>query len=219
MLIPAIVTSLNKTDMEVLFMEKEKLVMSQVCKNKFEPIITLIADMLKGDNTPILIGIDGMCASGKTTLGYYLQNEFDCNLFHMDDFFLQSHQRTHARLNEIGGNVDYERFKKEIIDPMMNKQNIIYKPFNCSLGRLQIGEEYSFNRLNIIEGSYSQHPYFGDVYQAKVYMSISEEKQLERIRKRNGDMMLQRFVSEWIPKENMYFEKYCIRENSILIEN
>ncbi|MDD3414706.1 MAG: hypothetical protein PHY47_11990 [Lachnospiraceae bacterium] len=180
-------------------------------------IIKLISEILKNDITPIFIGIDGMCASGKTTLGYYLKNEFDCNLFHMDDFFLQEHQRTQARLNEIGGNVDYERFKEEVITPIFNKQSIKYRPYKCSLGAIQAGEVFSFKRLNIIEGSYCQHPYFGDIYQIKIFMTISDDNQIERIRIRNGDRMLERFLSEWIPKENEYFDKYRVRESSILI--
>lgn len=201
-------------------MGKEKLVITQSCKKKFAPIVEYISEMLKiNESSSVLVGIDGMCASGKTTLGYYLQNEFDCNLFHMDDFFLQKRQRTQERLNEIGGNVDYERFKKEVIVPTLNKQIIKYRPYSCTLGTIQVGEELSFKRLNIIEGSYCQHPYFGDIYQIKIFMTISDIKQIERIRIRNGDNMLKMFISEWIPKEKEYFEKYQIRENSILIEN
>ena len=200
-------------------MEKEKLVIDQACKNKFMPVKELVSELLKSDIAPILIGIDGMCASGKTTLGYYLKNEFDCNLFHMDDYFLQEHQRTPERLNEIGGNIDYERFKNEVIVPILNKQSIKYRPYNCSLGLIQDREELSFKRLNIIEGSYCQHPYFGDIYQTKIFMTISENDQLERIRMRNGDIMLERFRTEWIPKENIYFDKYQIKNNSVVIEN
>ena len=32
----------------------------------------------------------------------------------MDDFYLQEYQRTQERYNEPGGNVDRERFKKEV---------------------------------------------------------------------------------------------------------
>lgn len=200
-------------------MEKEKLIITQACKKKFAPVVEVISEMLKSDSTPVLIGIDGMCASGKTTLGYYLQSEFECSLFHMDDFFLQKHQKTQERLDEIGGNVDYERFKKEVINPLLNKQSIKYRPYICDIGTIQSGEEFRFKRLNIVEGSYCQHPYFGDIYNLKIFMSLSDNNQIERIKMRNGNSMLARFISEWIPKENKYFEKYQIRESSMLIEN
>lgn len=71
--------------------------------------------------------------------------------------------------------------------------------------------------LNIIEVSFSQHPYFGDVYDLKIFMDIDENSQIDNIRKRNGEDKLQRFKSEWILKENAYFNYYVIKENSIII--
>lgn len=198
-------------------MKSEKLIINENCIKKFNPVVNKINEILKSETSPILIGIDGMCASGKTTLGYYLKNEFDCNLFHMDDFFLGEHQRTQIRLNEIGGNVDYERFKMEVMTPILNGQNIIYRPYRCDIGKIQSGTEITYKRLNIIEGSYSQHPYFGELYHARFFMEISEKEQINRVQMRNGDEMLLKFRAEWIPKENDYFTKYHIRENSIVI--
>ena len=68
---------------------------------------------------PLLVAIDGRCASGKSTLAKDLQKQLDCNVIHMDDFYLQPHQRTTKRLREPGGNVDYERFETEVLQPML----------------------------------------------------------------------------------------------------
>ena len=35
----------------------------------------------------VLVAIDGNCTAGKTTLADKLLTEFDCNVFHMDEFF------------------------------------------------------------------------------------------------------------------------------------
>jgi len=51
-------------------------------------------------NRPFLIAIDGCCGSGKTTLANKLAKELNASVFHMDDFFLQPHQRTEKRLSE-----------------------------------------------------------------------------------------------------------------------
>ncbi|MEG2389188.1 MAG: shikimate kinase, partial [Clostridia bacterium] len=45
-----------------------------------------------------LIAIDGMCGSGKSTLGQRLAEALGGNLLHMDDFFLTAAQRTPERL-------------------------------------------------------------------------------------------------------------------------
>lgn len=195
-----------------------KLVMKEKCRQRFQPVVDEINRLLLNNEEPIIVAIDGMCASGKTTLAYYLGEIFECNLFHMDDFFLQQHQRTEERMKEIGGNVDYERFKEEVIEPLTKRQNIVYRPYRCDVGEIQGETKIKFKKLNIIEGSYSLHPYFGDIYDLKVFMRISNDKQVERIRKRNGDKMLEQFVNEWIPKENEYFQKYHIENADIVVK-
>ena len=37
----------------------------------------------------VIVAIDGNCTSGKTTLANQLAANYDCNIFHMDDFFLR----------------------------------------------------------------------------------------------------------------------------------
>ena len=51
----------------------------------------------------ILIAIDGSCTAGKSTLASLLARDLDCNLFHMDDFFLREEQRTEERLAQHPG--------------------------------------------------------------------------------------------------------------------
>lgn len=196
---------------------EQKLIMKEMCRKRFQPVVDKIKELLEGEADCILVAIDGMSASGKSTLGFYLKEVFDCNLFHMDDFFLQDHQRTEERLAEVGGNVDYERFKEEVLVPVLNKQTVIYRPFRCDIREIQGETEIPFKRLNVMEGSYSRHPYFEGVHQLGVFTEIPEEMQIERIRSRNGEFMLKRFVSEWIPKENAYFEKFRIKENSDIV--
>ena len=80
---------------------------------------------------PLLVAIDGRCASGKSTLAKDLQKQLDCNVIHMDDFYLQPHQRTTKRLREPGGNVDYERFETEVLQPMLTGEAFSYRPYDA----------------------------------------------------------------------------------------
>ena len=188
-----------------------------VCKQRFQPVVDIVNGLLGGNRDCIIVAIDGMSASGKSTLGFYLKELFDCNLFHMDDFFLQTHQRTEKRLAEVGGNVDYERFQEEVLEPILKKETVIYRPFHCNVMEIRGEIEMPFKRLNIIEGSYSLHPYFRGIHTLRVFTEISEELQIERIRNRNGEKMLNRFLNEWIPKENAYFETFRTKQLSDLV--
>lgn len=71
--------------------------------------------------------------------------------------------------------------------------------------------------LIIVEGVYSCHPRFGNVYDFKIFLDIDEKEQRERILKRNGKEMLERFINEWIPKEELYFRTFGIQKNCELI--
>ena len=163
---------------------------------------------------PILIAIDGPCASGKTTLGYLLSDVYDANLFHMDDFFLQPEQRTSERLEEVGGNVDYERFKLEVLDPLRARQDFTYQRYDCGRQRLVEKIYVTVRPLNIVEGVYSRHPYFEDPYDLTYCLTVGTEEQQQRILARNGEDMLKRFLEDWIPKENRYLAMFNINNEN-----
>ena len=188
----------------------------------FPEICTAIERALKrseqdGERGQVNVAIDGMCGSGKTTLGEMLAGKYECSLFHMDDFFLRPEQRTPERYEEPGGNVDYERFRTEVLDHLADEEGLTYHRFDCHA--MELGEAYSVprRRLNIVEGAYSCHPYFGEIYQLRFFMEVSGEEQRRRILARNGEEMYQRFEREWIPMENRYFAFYEIREKCIVV--
>lgn len=162
---------------------------------------------------PYLIAVDGMCASGKTTLSTHVREACpDIGVVHMDDFFLRPDMRTQKRLAEPGGNVDYERFRAEVLEPLEKTGSCCYRVYSCKSQSFVRTEKLNRPGVVLIEGAYSAHPFFGDVYDAVYFLSVSPEEQVRRIRNRNGEQMLNRFLNEWIPMENRYFETFGIRE-------
>jgi len=168
----------------------------------------------------VCVAIDGRAASGKSTLGDMLQRMFGANLFHMDDYFLRKEQRTAQRLAEPGGNVDYERFKEEVLQGIRSGRPFAYRPFDCSVMEVGAPVDVLPNPVTIVEGSYSLHPALADGYDLKVFLDISPETQSDRILMRNGESMHRRFVETWIPLEEKYFDTLNIREKcDFVIEN
>lgn len=165
----------------------------------------------------INVAIDGNSGSGKSSLALLIGNIYECNIFHMDDFFLTPELRTKERLEEIGGNVDYVRFKKEVIEGIKSASEFQYQKYDCK--QMILGQPISVKsrKLNIIEGSYSMHPSLIKNYDLKIFLHIDKKEQYSRILKRNGAFMLKRFLNEWIPLENRYFKELKIKEQSDLV--
>ena len=162
-------------------------------------------DKLLAKQDMVIVAIDGKCTSGKTTLAAKLAEAYDCNVFHMDDFFLRRSQRTPARFAQVGGNVDYERFLEEVLLPLRAGKAFSYRPFDCGTFALGAPVAVTPKKLNIIEGTYSHHPYFGDPYDLKLLLTVEDETQRQRILERPA-FLHKRFFEEWIPMENRYFE-------------
>ena len=166
-------------------------------------------DGLLAQKDMVIVAIDGKCTSGKTTLASKLADIYDCNVFHMDDFFLRPEQRTRSRFAEIGGNVDYERFQEEVLLPLKSGKAFSYRPFDCSSFTLAAPVAVAPKKLNIIEGTYSHHPYFGNPYDLKILLTVDKETQRQRILDRPS-FLHKRFFEEWIPMEDRYFDGFAI---------
>ncbi len=169
-------------------------------------------------NRPLILAVDGRCGSGKSWLARLLSGIYPSSVIHMDHFFLRPVQRTEERLKEAGGNIDYERFMEEVVKPLKSGENVLdYRRYDCVSGEFSEQIRVRMKDLVIIEGTYSCHPRFCGCYDVKVFLDISPEEQKERILKRNGAYMLSRFVNEWIPKEETYFDTFGIRKTCDLI--
>ena len=104
------------------------------------PLLLKIEELTANGHT--IVAIDGRSASGKSTLAEILSKIYDCNLFHVDDFFLRPEQRTAERFAEIGGNFDRERFFDEIIEPLALGNDVCLRRFNCSAQALEAPKRY-----------------------------------------------------------------------------
>lgn len=179
-------------------------------------IIKQHIDRLLERKERVIVAIDGKCTSGKTTLAAQLAGIYDCNVFHMDDFFLRPEQRTPSRYAEIGGNVDYERFREEVLLPLLSGKEFSYRPFHCKTFTLSEAVRVFPKKLTIIEGSYAMHPHFGDPYDLKIVLSVEPELQHQRVLERPAALQ-ERFFTQWIPMENRYLEHFRISEKADLI--
>ena len=76
-------------------MTKEQELTSTICSMVEKALVS----------KPLLITIDGPCASGKTTLAGKLSAALSCDVLHTDDFVVPHARKTAERLSVPGGTV------------------------------------------------------------------------------------------------------------------
>ncbi len=172
---------------------------TQLLKSKIDELLTR--------KPQVIVAIDGCSGAGKSSLAKELSEYYDCNVLHMDDFFLRPEQRTAKRLLEPGGNVDYERFETEVIIPLLREEMFAYRAYDCKTGCFKDSVSIYPKKLTIIEGTYSLHPRYAKYMDMQVFLKIDESLQRARIKQRNPDKY-ERFIHEWIPLEQLYFDAY-----------
>ncbi|MBR4071495.1 MAG: hypothetical protein IKK26_02960 [Clostridia bacterium] len=187
----------------------------RVVKSEIVRIIPILRKISSANAKVVLI--DGRAASGKSTVSSLLEKVIDCEIIHMDHFFLPVSLRSKERLSEIGGNVHYERFAEEVLPNLRSEKEFSYRIFDCS--KMDYGEDRTIKNKScvVVEGSYSAHPFFGNYADLKVFSDVEETEQIRRITLRNGEKMAKRFESEWIPMEEKYFAHFNIKETADVI--
>ncbi|NMB00023.1 MAG: hypothetical protein GX971_00665, partial [Firmicutes bacterium] len=177
------------------------------------PVFKQIEKLLR-EKECIIVAIDGRSGSGKSFLAGLLQAVYGSPIISMDHFFLRPEQRTAQRLQEPGGNVDYERFKEEVTLRLREREAFNYRIYDCQTNTFTDSPLIIPHALTIVEGSYSHHPSLVEDYDLRVFLSVPVEVQRQRILRRNGAAMWERFENEWIPLEELYFSTLKIKEKS-----
>ena len=190
----------------------------RVIDNKYVGLLPLLAEIDKMLNKgTVIMAIEGGSTSGKSTLADTLQSIYGCNVFHTDDFFLRPEQRTPERLNEVGGNLDRERFLDEVLIPLREGKDVNYRKFNCTSMKIEDEIIFEPSKLTVVEGAYSMHPDLSPYYDLSVYLDISPDLQRDRITKRNSQFFAMRFFNEWIPLEERYFKGMDIKDRCDIV--
>lgn len=187
----------------------------RVDSDRFWPAMQAARALLEKGG-PAFLAIDGRCGSGKTVLARRMHAEFGCPVIQMDDFYLPLERRAENWRSTPGGNMDFERLRREVFLPLREGCPARYRPFDCRTGRMGEERELLPHPLTVVEGSYSMHPALGVRYERTLFLTCSGEEQLRRIRRREGDRASM-FQALWIPLEERYFQQYGIESGSSLV--
>ncbi len=165
---------------------------------------------------PLLFALDGMAASGKSTLAGQLAATLSSPLIHMDDFFLPAARRKEGKQVIPAANIDLCRFQEEVLLPLEKGQAFTFQRFDCRLQTLVEERSIAASDLYIIEGSYALHPQLVDHWDLTAFAVVSPELQWARLQRRCvGDPeWLRDFQERWLPMERAYEKAFSLREKA-----
>lgn len=165
---------------------------------------------------PYVIAIDGKCGSGKSTLASFIQGHIECNVIHMDDFYLPFAKRDPHWETIPGGNMDFDRLKESVLTPAKAGIDISYQKYFCREDSLLLPVLLKPTGLVVVEGSYSHYPDLSKWYDLKIFLTCSKEQQKARLIQREGERF--RFYEErWIPMEERYYNAFAVKEQADLV--
>lgn len=186
--------------------------------DNYRPLFDILAEQTNRGKS-LVIGIDGRSGSGKTDLAAFISEIYNCNILHMDDFYLPMEQRPQNWQEIPGGNMDLERFAQEALLPAKRGEKIHYRAYDCQTGRYRETRVLPECMLTLVEGSYCQHPSLREFYDLTVFVTCPGKVQAGRLQEREG-AHYKAFEEIWIPMEERYFESFAVEQNSqIVIHN
>jgi uridine kinase len=164
-------------------------------------------------NKTFLLGIDGCGGAGKSTLAQSFKEVGGNNvtIIHMDDFYKPSGIRKQVSNDEIGGNWDCERVKKQVLEPLRNNQKTKYQRYDWDIDNMAEWHDVATGGLVVIEGCYSLVKSLNNYYNYKIWVESPKELRLSRGIERDGEGNRHLWEDLWMPAEEQY-----IREQQLL---
>ena len=181
---------------------------------RLRAICSMVQNALSGK--PLLITIDGPCASGKTTLAGKLSAALSCDVLHTDDFVVPHARKTAERLSIPGGNCDWERLARDVLVPWKQGCPVRYQRYDCHADCLMPPETIASENLLILEGCYCNLPAIRTYADLRFFVDTPPEVRLARLRRRESPGSLELYFSKWIPLENAYFDAYGLPDKGCI---
>lgn len=155
----------------------------------------------------LVLAIEGKSGSGKSYLSNYLQTTMNASIISTDDFFLTDEQKEVQ--TAIGDYINYKLLEKEVMSKIRSASSVTYHCYDCQENKFEL-KTTKLTQIAIVEGVYSYNKHLTKYYDYLIFVDVLPEEQDRRLRERNSGPILERFINEWIPKENLYFKTFNI---------
>ena len=141
----------------------------------------LLGAIEKLDSTQsIILAIDGVAGSGKTTLASRLCNDLkSCQVVHMDDLYAGWNEPLSQRLTA--------RVIRELLEPFNQQIPIRYQKFDWILNRFDKFEDLKTSNILILEGVGSGQREFRKYLSKTIWVEYDPSQGFDRVIARDGE--------------------------------
>jgi uridine kinase len=200
--------------------------LSEAC----DQIITAIHQIAQSHQFPILVALDGGSGAGKSTLACMLEQQIDCVIVQLDDFFaanIPDGEWDSFSVQERATKVfDWQRVRVEALEPLLARKPAKWQPFDFA-GGLRPDGTYAMSQqwiekgpapVILLEGAYSSSSKLADLIDLKVLIDIPIAERHRRLDEREKDkQFLKRWHLLWDNVEEYYFEKVMPKSSFDLV--
>lgn len=181
---------------------------------------------------PVVLGINGVDTSGKTTFAVHLaaylkRRGLDVQLIHLDDFHQPKRVRNVEDTPEGYLRNAFDLYRLEdLLSVLKTEQR------NLQLDLLDLDRDTYTNRqtfrssgetIILVEGVMLYRPPVDPFFDYRVFMDISLDQVLKRAKERDvpkyGPEIIEKYMKKYIPAQKMYMEKFSPKQRANLVIN
>ncbi len=185
---------------------------------------------------PLIVGINGVDTSGKSTLTkelskYLHKSGFKVQIVHLDDFHNPSSVRSKESdpvISYFNNAFDFKCLENEILEPISLKGFFDKELILLDLQKDQYSNKKRYvvdkDTIVLVEGVLLYREPIDKYFDFKIYIDISFDEVIKRALKRDsgifGNSVTEKYYKKYIPIQKLYIDKYKPKEKSnIVIDN
>jgi len=168
--------------------------------------------------SPLLVGIDGCSASGKSTLARFIAAHLPhVTIVHGDDFYRVMDARAREALDAAGGYqlyYDWQRLESDVLQPLSHTQVARYQRCDWNTGRLGAWVEVQPQGIILVEGVYTTRPELRAYYDITLFVETNFALRMQRQGERTDPSD---WIVRWEAAEAFYLRRYQPQNNGDVI--
>lgn len=164
---------------------------------------------------PLLVGLDGHSAAGKSTLAQHLQQQLaNLTIVRADDFYRVMDADERAALDAAGGYAlyyDWQRLERDVLVPLSQGRAARYQRYDWANNCLGGWTAVEPRGIVVVEGVYTTRPELRGYYDLTLWVATDFAM---RMRRQNERADPAEWVARWEAAEAYYVQQHAPQKHA-----